>query len=145
MSPQGTVRYTRDRRCKFQKAIEAFHKIMNQKSGTELWLFSIACGVMFAAGCMPPQTYRPTVPPPAASPPPSVAKAPAPTAKAPATPEEAAKRQTLQESKIREQDLKRTPTHPPAVKDSSRENQPAPGEAQAPPDVAVPPLRDDSS
>jgi tetratricopeptide (TPR) repeat protein len=50
----------------------------------------------------------------------------------------------LQESKIREQDLKRTPTVPPAVKDSARETQTQPGESRTPSEPTAP-LRDDSS
>ncbi|HEY7167149.1 MAG TPA: tetratricopeptide repeat protein [Candidatus Binatia bacterium] len=118
--------------------------ILISKRSSAQW-FVLACSALLTASCMPPQTYRPplqtsqtTAASSAKAPP-----APAPTSP-PASSSESSRRPVLQESKIREQDLKRAPA-PPAVKDLPRENQTQSSETRGQPEITAPPLRDDSS
>src|ERR1043166_2574719 len=103
--------------------------------------YALACGAILIQSCMPPPTYRPA-PPPAQSTAPSPSRSPAAPPPA-APPAEPAKRSVPQESKIREQDLKKAPA-PPVVRDSARDK-PQAGETRTAPDMTAPPLRDDSS
>ena len=95
----------------------------------------LACVTALAQSCMPPQTYRTPVPPPAArSPQPALPPPPA---------TETVRRPLPEEAKIREQDLKTGSTGSSATKSSAKDA--GIGESRVSPDSTAPALRDDSS